>query len=80
MRVPDPDGHLRGVWYPATFDFPADFLSMFHILLACLVNQADLVLFLLMYQFANIYLIKLFNQVMTYYVFFQGVDVGITTV
>jgi hypothetical protein len=78
--VPDPDGCLRGVWYPSAFDFPADFLSMFHILLACLVNQVDPALFLLMCLIAGMYLIKLFDQAMPYYDIFQGFYVGITTV
>ena len=78
--MPDPDGCLWRVWYPAAFDFPAHFLSMFCIILARLINQTDPALFLLMRPNANMYLIKLFNHVVPHYVIFQGFDVGVTTV
>jgi hypothetical protein len=80
LCTPDPDGCLWRVWYPAAFDFPAYFLSVFCIILARLVNQADPALFLLMHPIANMYLIKLFNHVVSHYAIFQGFDVGVTTV
>ncbi len=80
LCVPDPDGCLWRVWYPAAFDFPADFISVFHILLAHLVNQVDPALFLLMHLIADMYLIQLFDQMVPHYVILQGFDVGVTTV
>ena len=80
MCVPNPDGRLWELWYPAAFDFPADFLSMFHILFSRLVNQADLALFLLMCPIAGMYLIELFDQAMPHNVIFQGFGVGIYSV
>ncbi len=80
MCLPDPDGCLRRIWYPAAFDFSADFLGMFHILLACLVNHADSVLFLLMCPITGMYLIKLFDQTMPLYIILQGFGIGSATV
>ncbi len=80
MCTPDPDGRLRRIWYTAAFDFSADFLGMFHILLACLVNHADFALFLLMCPIAGMNLIKLFDQAMPHYIIFQGFGIGSVTV
>ncbi len=80
MRVPDPDGRLWRIWYPATFDFSADFLGVFHILLARLVNHANSVLFLLMCPIAGMHLVKLLDQMMPHYIILQGFGIGSATV
>ncbi len=76
MCVPDPNGRLRRIWHPAAFDFSADFLGVFHILLAHLVNHADSALFLLMGPISGMYLIKLVDQVMPHYIILQGFGIG----
>jgi hypothetical protein len=80
LCMPDPDGRLQRIWYLAAFDFSADFLGVFHILLARLVNHADSVLFLLVCPIAGMYLIKLFDQLMGHYIILQGFGMGSATV
>ncbi len=62
LCMPDPDGRLQQEWDPAALNFSADFLSMFHVLLALPVNLTDSALFIILCPIADMYLMELLDE------------------